>query len=118
MANIDLIKKAVDTTILLINSDCQWDWVASIVGDLLQLVTELRCVLGSCGVLRRFQRHKITVLRHVSLTFQILRSEQQTPNVMLFNKRLDVWSHRRPIEAHHEQLALYNTPLANPVAAV
>jgi hypothetical protein len=38
--------------------------------------------------------------------------------MMFLDKLFDVWSNRRSIEAHHEQLTLCETPLAIPHAAL
>lgn len=37
---------------------------------------------------------------------------------MFFDKRPDVWSNRRAVEPHHEQLALCDAPSASPLAAI
>ena len=50
LANVDFIKETVDAAIFLIDANRQGDWVTRIVGNFLQLVAELGCLLGRCGM--------------------------------------------------------------------
>jgi hypothetical protein len=69
LSDVDLIKQAVDTSILLVKADGQRNWMSGIMSDLLQFQTKLCSLLGSYLMLE-----KDVIFVHVSdFTLQVLR---------------------------------------------
>ena len=101
---IDLVKQTVDATILLVDANGERYSMTGIVGNFLEFVAQLGRVLGSYRALVGCQP-QLTV-KPMSLTLEVLSSEQNGAQMVLFDKRLDLRRDSSAIKAHHEQLAL------------
>lgn len=88
------------------------------MGNLLQFKNELCCVLGGCVVSAGAWHAERGHIKARDITFEVFGSQQDAANVMLLDKGTNVGSHRRAIEAHHEQLALHGPKSVSAAATV